>query len=372
MAELAHPELLKYVCLHITNRCNFNCSYCYVPKAKEDMSLEVAYRAVRFARALYKDEEIVLTFFGGEPLLVFEKIKRITRYARRFGIKYFLIDSNGLCLDKKKIAFCSRNNIDLAISVDGIAKAHNVTRRLLGNKTSWKEMDKRLGLLNSNYSAVAKREAFNPPCVGLTFTPKTVNSLGASVRYLVGKFIGNKIYISMIPAMPLIKEWGAMIKQGALLAILRKQMRQIADLFLEKLIKQQPFNFTVNFCFLIDKWSDPLRSKSIGELPFCGAGAEKLFISLDGGIFPCHIPASLPLENKRFCAGNVFEGITNPKAFSAFASSKNKAFSCLYWNYAVNKNTAQPAEVYSILYKSWIEAIRYIRKQVKSRNIPLG
>lgn len=363
--------MLRQLCLHVTNRCNFNCSYCFVPKTQEDMPLRVAYQAIRFMREQYKGDDIVLSFFGGEPLLAYEAIKKITSYARERGIKYFLLVTNGLLLDKEKLSFLTRNKVDLAISCDGVPRAHDLTRRLKGHKTSWGKVDKKLDFLNSNYRAVLGRTTFNPSCIGLTFTSQTVNSLSASARYLVDKFKGHKIYLSLVPAMPLAKEWKAVIKGEGLESILRKEMRGIADLFIERLIKKSPFNFTVNFCFLIDRWSDPLRSKIMEEVPFCCAGTKKLFVSTDGGIFPCYMPASLPRKSRRFLAGDVYAGITDPKALLSFSSFKNKAFSCLYWNYKVNQNAGKPAEVYSILYKSWVEAVRYIRDQVRIRGIPV-
>lgn len=51
--------------LHLTDRCNLACTYCYVHKRKTDMSLDTAKRVVDMAAAEGGHHGIV--FFGGEP-----------------------------------------------------------------------------------------------------------------------------------------------------------------------------------------------------------------------------------------------------------------------------------------------------------------
>ena len=65
--------------LHLTDRCNLACTYCYVHKGKTDMSLDTAKRVVDMAAAEGGHHGIV--FFGGEPLLCRDLMEQIVDYA---------------------------------------------------------------------------------------------------------------------------------------------------------------------------------------------------------------------------------------------------------------------------------------------------
>lgn len=70
--------------LIVTTTCNMSCSYCFEHgKGKcERMNEKVALCAVDFLIEQSRDSEwIELTFIGGEPLLEFDLIRSIIRYA---------------------------------------------------------------------------------------------------------------------------------------------------------------------------------------------------------------------------------------------------------------------------------------------------
>lgn len=81
---------LKTLILHVAESCNLECRYCYHAEkgnrkgAERQMSRDVAFRAVDF---LFERsgglEDLVLVFFGGEPLLNFEIIRGVAGYARK-------------------------------------------------------------------------------------------------------------------------------------------------------------------------------------------------------------------------------------------------------------------------------------------------
>jgi uncharacterized protein len=79
---------LKTLIVHLTDACNLNCRYCYhaewdlKPGKKKTMRLDVARRAVDFLLDYAGElEEVVLVFFGGEPLLNFRVIPAVVDYA---------------------------------------------------------------------------------------------------------------------------------------------------------------------------------------------------------------------------------------------------------------------------------------------------
>jgi uncharacterized protein len=111
----------------LTTECNLQCKYCYGENLEdfdEDFSgIDVDYYLPRkisydlnlLADFCRKDPECVLTFYGGEPLLCPDEIKRIMDDVRP---KHFIIQTNGVFLDRLEPEYVNRLHTIL-VSVDG-------------------------------------------------------------------------------------------------------------------------------------------------------------------------------------------------------------------------------------------------------------
>ena len=350
------------VVLHITDRCNLGCHYCYSKKSNNDMPLDVAYRAVDLAPKLCNF--ITIVFTGGEPLLVFENIRRIIKYSQHRGIKNFILVTNGVELDNKKVDFFVSNNVAVTISIDGVPEAHNLNRPLPNGKTTWRKVNKALDLF-TGYTEIFNKRV--PDCFRLllTFTPETISYLDKSIRYLINKSIGSKAMITLRPAMLPKNRWKILLRDKQMITTLNKQISQIANFYKERFQQGRPFRFCINEC-LSSGQSNLFQLSNFNKVPFCGAGVKRITISLDGKIFPCWLPAANPTANNSFSMGDVFKGIIRPGVISKFCGSKqNKAFSCLYWNYMENGDPNTPALIYSVLYQGWLKALKKVSKYQK-------
>jgi uncharacterized protein len=111
----------------LTTECNSQCKYCF-GEACEDVDddfsdFEVDYSLPRrinydidvLDRFCKKDDDCVLTFYGGEPLLRLEDIIQIMGNVRA---KHFMIQTNGLLLDRLETRYVNRFHTIL-VSVDG-------------------------------------------------------------------------------------------------------------------------------------------------------------------------------------------------------------------------------------------------------------
>ena len=80
--------VIKALCLHIAHTCNLNCSYCFASQGKYHgeravMSYEVGKRALDFlVENSGTRHNLEVDFFGGEPLMNFEVVKKLVEYAR--------------------------------------------------------------------------------------------------------------------------------------------------------------------------------------------------------------------------------------------------------------------------------------------------
>lgn len=122
--------------LHITDRCNLRCAYCYLPHQKVDMSLETGRAAIdatiRSALA-HQYREVKFKYAGGEPLLKFDFVKELHQYARSQAEKHHLkldgvVLSNGTRLTPEIIKTMQLLGLRLMISLDGLGEYQNQQR----------------------------------------------------------------------------------------------------------------------------------------------------------------------------------------------------------------------------------------------------
>lgn len=148
--NIEHPESvnLKYLSencmgnliLQVTQQCNLRCKYCaysgnYYNRthSSERMSFEDAKRVIDFylERSIEMDE-LALSFYGGEPLLEFDLIKRCVDYIiSKSGERKvrFPMTTNGTLLTEEVIKFLVQHEFKLLISLDGNKESHDINRQ---------------------------------------------------------------------------------------------------------------------------------------------------------------------------------------------------------------------------------------------------
>jgi uncharacterized protein len=127
--------------LHITNMCNMNCSYCYVHKTNENMSLELGQAAIAaVVRSALANglKGIRLKYAGGEPMLRFPLVLELHRYAQDLSTRHGLdldgvVLSNGSLLDKSVIARLKALGLRLMVSMDNIDASPGDNQRVFPN-----------------------------------------------------------------------------------------------------------------------------------------------------------------------------------------------------------------------------------------------
>lgn len=116
--------------LHITDKCNLNCTYCYFPHEPVTMSTDVGQASIdsifRSAQK-HKASSVHIKFVGGEPLLEFEKLTSFINYANQRSKETnisldALVITNALLLNLEKIKTLKKLGTKLTISLDGLGK----------------------------------------------------------------------------------------------------------------------------------------------------------------------------------------------------------------------------------------------------------
>lgn len=142
--------------LSITEQCNLRCSYCYYRETHAKrcavMSDEVMEATVRLAvkkSIEFQDSFLNITFFGGEPLLRMDFIKKSVKFAKelvkqnagklnkKFKL-HFSVNTNGTLLTDEIIKYLKKEKFDVVLSLDGPEKKHNISRVGIDGKGCFK------------------------------------------------------------------------------------------------------------------------------------------------------------------------------------------------------------------------------------------
>jgi len=139
---------LNTLFLNVAQKCNLKCSYCFGKGGsyglqQEMMSIDTARRCVDYwlKNIEEKKQNIVVSFFGGEPLLNLEVIEFVVQYINskkqsiNGNVKY-MITTNGTILNNSIIEMFIKNDFLVSVSLDGISKIHNKNRAFASGKGS--------------------------------------------------------------------------------------------------------------------------------------------------------------------------------------------------------------------------------------------
>ena len=117
--------------LYITDDCNFNCDYCYQTKWKEYMSEQIMGEALAFFFP-FLDDKFHLNFYGGEPLLAFDLIKKSISIISSLNEKLqkkgeYSLTTNGSFMTQEILDLLNNHKFSVELSFDGLT--HDLQRK---------------------------------------------------------------------------------------------------------------------------------------------------------------------------------------------------------------------------------------------------
>lgn len=169
----------KQVTFEITERCNLNCKYCaygefyndYDKRERKDLEVKKARLFLNYMRELWnsslnssQDNNVYISFYGGEPLLNFPFIKEIVKFVKELDLQHnrftFSMTTNGVLIEKY-MDFLVENKFNLLISLDG-NRENNSYRVFKDGKPSYSHVLKSVLALKNKYPEYFKnRVNFN-------------------------------------------------------------------------------------------------------------------------------------------------------------------------------------------------------------------
>ena len=150
-AAMALPKaaVVKALCLHVSHDCNLRCRYCFASTGdfgtghRMTMDFDTAKRAIDWVvEKSGKRRNIEVDFFGGEPLMALDTVKRTVEYARSLEEKHdkcfrFTITTNGVLLDQDTIDYINREMSNVVLSLDGRREVNDHMRPTVNGKGSY-------------------------------------------------------------------------------------------------------------------------------------------------------------------------------------------------------------------------------------------
>ncbi len=255
------------ITLHVTNKCNMKCTYCNGPKNNDTMSIEVACKSIDFAvKNTFCKDPMGVAFFGGEPLLCKNLIYDVVDYTKKeYPNRKFMfkITTNATLLDCAFEEYADRNNILLALSIDGNMEAHDknrIDKNGFGTYSIVEETAKRL----------LKTKPYTPAM--MTINTNTLSLYSESVKHLYS--LGFRYVIVSL-------NYGDIWTDNDL-NILKREYQKLSSFYYDMTITEENFYFS------------PLDGKIISHIypekykhEGCALGKKHISVSPIGKIYPC-------------------------------------------------------------------------------------
>ncbi|MBO5852305.1 MAG: thioether cross-link-forming SCIFF peptide maturase [Clostridia bacterium] len=299
-------SVIKALCLHVAHDCNLACKYCFACEGeyhgpKGLMSYEVGKMALDYLidhSGTRKNLEV--DFFGGEPSLNFEVVKRLVAYGRSrendTGKNFrFTYTTNGIILNDEIMDFCNKEMSNVVLSLDGRKEVNDRMRVNRGGAGSY-------DTIVPKFQKFIEKRGGNDYYIRGTYT-RFNKDFAADILHMAD--LGFK----EISIEPVVAEPSApyALRQEDLPELLA-QYEVLAKEMIKRRKSGNGFTF---YHYMIDLDGGPCVVKRVSG---CGVGTEYMAVTPEGDFYPCH----QFVGNPEFLLGNVYDGVTNTSVCDQF------------------------------------------------------
>ena len=305
---------LLSVTLGLTEKCNFKCRYCLdldkfsnnKKHSLKRMSFSVAKASIDYLLNNSADQKLprVVAFYGGEPLLGWNLIKKILDlYGNQNNTLHYVISTNGSLLNKEIIDYFIKYSVTLIVSLDGPQNINDYNRIFKNSSEStFKSVFNKL-----NFIKKISKEYFEN-----FVSCNSVVGYDVDIDFLKLKnfFDNNKLRCNISAVVRRFED---------------QQLFKPVNQYGYQEIKEQYYNSFINDCvrsrFVNDFFEislRPLHNRNINKISdgayrkTCIPGLEKLFVDSNGDFYTCE-----KLKNfESMQIGNFREGINIKRVYS--------------------------------------------------------
>ena len=355
---------IKALCLHVSHDCNLRCKYCFASTGdfgtgrRMTMDFDVAKKAIDFVvERSGARRNIEIDFFGGEPLMAFDTVKKTVDYARSLEAEKnkkfrFTITTNGILLNDDAIDYINENMDNCVLSLDGRREVNDDMRPTINGKGSY-------DIIMPKFKKLVAQRGDKDYYVRGTFTGKNLDFTNDVLAIADEGF--EQLSVEPVTSP---EGTGYDISEKDLPRI-GEEYEKLCDVIQKRRKEGKWFNF---FHFMVDLQQGPCVIK---RLRGCGAGYEYVAVTPDGDIYPCH----QFVGQEEFKQGSVLDGsfdmnisehfsrlnvCTRPKCADCWAKFYCSG-GCAAANFNMNGDIETPYEMGCELQKKRLECAIYLK-----------
>lgn len=310
---------LSILFLEITEQCNFGCSYCIYSadypnertETSKNMSFDAAKMAVDGLVPLSKNN-VMIGFYGGEPLLNMELVKQIVKYSKeKFPEKEFgfSMTTNFFNADRY-IQEIVDNGMYINLSLDGPKEVHDKCRRTKNGKPTYDKI----------ISNLKKIEEYSPGYVDSHIFILSTCEDSTDIHKIINFFEQNRYFVTHInrpdPKGRINLERRIPIESSGI-NLSEEFIRRILDGEDPKILRRL-FDQDLKSVAVRDERVMPQELMLNGS---CYPGKKRIFVDVNGNYHPCE------RFGHRLNIGSVERGVQKnlvDNAIESFAKIRNE------------------------------------------------
>lgn len=295
------------VYVNITERCNLNCTYCYIPEDMRRGGRSMSRQRLMDALTIIADSlqqklpssvTPQIIFHGAEPMMNRDVLfAAIEQFGNRF---LFGVQTNATLLDQEAISFLTQHGVSIGLSLDAPTAAVSDRTRKTWNGTGVSQHVRR---------AMKQLQGYGNWSVISTITGKNLTSLSRLVELFHAEGVPTCMLNAVrctLPGAREIKPSDTAAARAYLKALDRS--RELYEQTGRKLV-------VANFANILLAIIAPSARRLMCDISPCGGGRCFFALAPNGDAFPCSEFIGL----KEFRGGNIFkmsiDGIMKSKPF---------------------------------------------------------
>ncbi|GBR73536.1 radical SAM/SPASM domain-containing protein [Candidatus Termititenax aidoneus] len=337
--------------LIMSEECNLRCAYCYEPQKTRDKAVLTFELAKRVLRKFDRDAKIV--FFGGEPMLHIELMKKICEWGWEYRNFNFELITNGQIIDREFFRDYAKYFNYVQLSCDGPEPANDINR----GHGSFKRA---LKFYQAFYEETGKYPTLHP-----VLSKYSVPYMLDTVKwfYEMEKSYGSLASLRWLPG-------DANIWDETDFRIYAEQLDLIKKWYLHNNIRDTSFSIRAfaqaerDLLGVKNRERKPLRNATT----FCAAGRSLMAVLPSGKVVPCHHEYWCAPEERIYTEIDIDEDFTGINHLSELCMKDvPECNSCPQWGCCVcpgsfyfhSKSYTQPD-------KNWCRAGKMLIETAKS------
>lgn len=344
--EIEHPfsqlldtqvnRQMEMLILQVTQNCNLRCSYCPYSSndgtnrlhSNKNMTWELAKQSIDYYKSKTVDTgKVVLSFYGGEPLLEFKLIRKCVDYFKTtfIGKKLeFHMTTNATLIDNTIAKYLEKNNFKVTVSLDGTKFTNDRNRKFL-NKT-----DSVFDVVTSNIQMIKKdyKKLYKDLNINMVMDQRLPYQIYLDMFEKIDYLKDIEIRMTTIDDTSLINkiEPSSKFSEQYLYYKFLTYIYLLGGIDLSK--EKHILNHFIDECKeSLDGLNRGTKlNKSSAPTGTCLIGKERLMVNVDGNIYPCE---RLSETIERNCIGKIDNGIEMNKAVDLLNIAKLNKYNCI-------------------------------------------